>query len=478
MRRGQNSLRRGAHNMGSSRTRGTHFLCTSRITFLHGDNVFFHHSALTCAYTLAAQSCSHNTKIVDDMALNYIWSGFFLVGFVAAMLQWLFLGDTEIFKRIVDGTFDSAKLGVMEIALPLAGVMTLWLGIMNIGEKAGAVGWLAKIISPFFSRIFPEVPKDHPATGHMVMNFSANLLGLDNAATPFGLKAMESLQTLNPDKDTASNAQIMFLVLHTSGLTLIPLAIMAQRAILGAKDPSDIFIPCMIATYVATVTGIIAVSIRQRINLLNGVVLAWLGGMTGAIALLIWYFTNFLTKPEIELVSKVSSNLILFSIIIVFIVGAMRKKVNVYDAFIEGAKGGIQTSITIIPYLVGMLVAISVIRNSGVLGFVVAGLDWIFVHMGFNTDFTPALPTALMKPLSGSGSKAMMIDAMKTYGVDSFVGRLACVFQGSADTTFYIVALYFGSVGIRKTRYAISCGLIADFAGIVAAILVSYLFFH
>ena len=261
----------------------------------------------------------------------------------------------------------------MDIALPLAGVMTLWLGIMNIGEKAGAVGWLAKVISPFFSRIFPDVPKDHPATGHMVMNFSANLLGLDNAATPFGLKAMESLQTLNPEKDTASNAQIMFLVLHTSGLTLIPLAIMAQRAILGAKDPSDIFIPCLIATYVATVTGIIVVSIKQRINLLNGVVLSWLGGMTGAIALLIWYFTNFLTKPEIELVSKVFSNLVLFSIIIVFIVGAMRKKVNVYDAFIEGAKGGIQTSLTIIPYLVGMLVAISVFRNSGVLGFIVGG---------------------------------------------------------------------------------------------------------
>ncbi|WLI89140.1 nucleoside recognition domain-containing protein [Massilia sp. R2A-15] len=412
------------------------------------------------------------------MALNYIWSGFFLVGFLAALAQWIFLGDTEIFKRIVDGTFDSAKLGVMEIALPLAGVMTLWLGIMNIGEKAGAVGWLAKIISPFFSRIFPEVPKDHPATGHMVMNFSANLLGLDNAATPFGLKAMESLQTLNPNKDTASNAQIMFLVMHTSGLTLIPLAIMAQRAILGAKDPSDIFIPCMIATYVATVTGIIAVSLKQRINLLNGVVLSWLGGMTAAIGLLIWYFTNFLSKQEIELVSKVASNLILFSIIIVFIVGAMRKKVNVYDAFIEGAKGGIQTSLTIIPYLVGMLVAISVIRNSGVMGYVVNGLNWVFVHLGVNTDFTPALPTALMKPLSGSGSKAMMIDAMKTYGVDSFVGRLACIFQGSADTTFYIVALYFGSVGIRKTRYAISYGLIADFAGIVAAIFVAYLFFH
>ena len=411
------------------------------------------------------------------MALNYIWSGFFLVGFVAALAQWLFLGDTEIFKKIVDGTFDSAKSAVMDIALPLAGVMTLWLGIMNIGEKAGAVGWLARVISPFFSRIFPDVPKDHPATGHMVMNFSANLLGLDNAATPFGLKAMESLQTLNPDKDTASNAQIMFLVLHTSGLTLIPVAIMAQRAILGAKDPSDIFIPCMIATYVATVTGIVAVSIRQRINLLNRVVLSWLGGMTAAIAALIWYFTVFLTKPEIELVSKVASNLILLGIIMTFIVGAMKKGENVYEAFIEGAKGGITTSLTIIPYLVGMLVAISVIRNSGVLGFVVSGLDWVFVHLGMHTEFTPALPTALMKPLSGSGSKAMMIDAMQTYGVDSFVGRLACIFQGSADTTFYIVALYFGSVGIRKTRYAIACGLIADLAGIIAAIFVAYMFF-
>lgn len=411
------------------------------------------------------------------MALNYIWSGFFIVGFAAALLQWLFLGDTEIFKKIIDGTFDSAKMGVMDIALPLAGVMTLWLGIMNVGEKAGAIGVLAKIIAPFFSRIFPEVPKDHPATGHMVMNFSANLLGLDNAATPFGLKAMESLQTLNPDKDTASNAQIMFLVLHTSGLTLIPLAIMAQRAILGAKDPSDIFIPCMIATYVATVTGLIVVAIKQRINLFDRVVLAWLGGMTSAIALLIFYFTQFLSKAEIQLVSKVASNLILFSIIIVFIVGAMRKKVNVYEAFIEGAKGGIQTSLTIIPYLVGMLVAISVIRNSGVLGFVVSGLEWVFIQLGMTTEFTPALPTALMKPLSGSGSKAMMIDAMQTYGVDSFVGRLACIFQGSADTTFYIVALYFGSVGIRKTRYAISCGLIADFAGIIAAICVAYMFF-
>ncbi|MCX7172914.1 MAG: hypothetical protein NT159_03080 [Proteobacteria bacterium] len=412
------------------------------------------------------------------MTLTFIWSGFFLIGFLAALAQWLFLGDVEVFKRIVDGTFEAARVAVMEIALPLAGVMTLWLGIMNIGEKAGAVTWLARVISPFFSRIFPEVPKDHPATGHMVMNFSANLLGLDNAATPFGLKAMESLQTLNPSQDEASNAQIMFLVLHTSGLTLIPLSIMAQRAVLGAADPSDIFIPCLIATYVATVVGMVAVAIKQRIDLFDGVVLSWLGGITAAIAGMVWYFSQYLTRPEIELVSKVASNLILFSIIIVFILGGLRKRIDVYEAFIEGAKGGIQTSLKIIPYIVGMLVAISVLRNSGILGFVVNGFTWLFTQFGFNTDFTPALPTALMKPISGSGSRAMMIDAMKTYGVDSFVGRLACIFQGSADTTFYIVALYFGSVGIKRTRYAIPYGLLADLAGIVAAILVAYLFFH
>lgn len=411
------------------------------------------------------------------MTLNYIWAGFFLIGFAASLLQWIFLGDTEIFKKVIEGTFESAKMGVMDIALPLAGVMTLWLGMMNVGEKAGAIGFLARVIAPFFSKIFPGVPKDHPATGHMVMNFSANLLGLDNAATPFGLKAMESLQTLNPNKDEATDAQIMFLVLHTSGLTLIPVAIMAQRAILGAADPSDIFIPCMIATYVATVTGIIAVAIRQRINLFNRTVVGWLGGITLVLASMVFYFTQYLTKPELELFSKVFSNLVLFSIIAVFIGGALRKRVNVYEAFIEGAKGGIQTSLTIIPYLVGMLVAISVFRNSGVLGFIVSGFNWVFVSLGMNTDFVPALPTALMKPLSGSGSKAMMIDAMQTYGVDSFVGRLACIFQGSADTTFYIVALYFGSVGIRKTRYAISCGLIADLAGVITAIAVAYLFF-
>ncbi|MFC5477401.1 nucleoside recognition domain-containing protein [Massilia suwonensis] len=411
------------------------------------------------------------------MALNYIWTGFFLVGFVAALGQWIFLGDTEIFKRIIDGTFSSAKMAVMDIALPLAGVMTLWLGIMNVGERAGAINLFARIIAPFFSRIFPGVPRDHPANGHMVMNFSANILGLDNAATPFGLKAMESLQTLNPHKDEASDAQIMFLVIQTSGLTVIPLAIMAQRAILGAANPADIFIPTLIATFCSTLTGIVAVSLRQRINLLHPVVFGWIGGLTAVIGALVFYMTNYLAKNEIELFSVVVANLILFSIIAAFMVAALRKRVNVFEAFIEGAKGGIETSLKIIPYLVGMLVAISVVRNSGILGMVVNAFEWVFQHLGLRTDFVGALPTALMKPLSGSGSRAMMIDAMNTYGVDSFVGRLASILQGAADTTFYIVALYFGSVGIRKTRYAIGYGLLADLAGVIAAIFVAYLFF-
>ncbi len=412
------------------------------------------------------------------MALTYLWTGFFIVGFLAALAQWIFLGDGEVFKRIIDGTFDSARVAVMEIALPLAGVMTLWLGILAIGEKAGAIDFIAKLIAPFFSRIFPEVPKDHPATGHMVMNFSANFLGLDNAATPFGLKAMASLQELNPQKDTASNAQIMFLVLQTSGLTLIPLSIMAQRAVLGAKDPSDIFIPTLIATYVATLVALITVSLKQRINLLDKVIFGWMVGLTSVILAIVWYFSVYLTKDEIQTVSKVASNFILLSIIVVFMAAALRKRVNVYEAFIEGAKSGIQTSITIIPYLVGMLVAIAVLRQSGVLGFIVQGFTWVFSQLGFNTDFTPALPTALMKPVSGSGARAMMIDAMKTYGVDSFVGRLVSILQGATDTTFYIIALYFGAVGITRTRYSITYGLIADLAGVIAAVCVAYLFFH
>jgi spore maturation protein SpmA len=412
------------------------------------------------------------------MTLTYIWSGFFIVGFIAALAQWLIGGDTEVFKRIVDGTFDAARVGVMEIALPLAGVMTLWLGMLSIGEKAGAIDRLARLIAPFFSRIFPEVPRDHPATGHMVMNFSANFLGLDNAATPFGLKAMQSLQTLNVRGGEASDAQIMFLVLHASGLTLIPLSVIAQRAVLGAADPSDIFIPCLIATYVASVVGLVAVAIRQRISLADPVVLGWLGGVTLFIVALVWGMSQYLTKDQITLVSKVVSNVVLFGIIIAFIVGGLAQRINVYEAFIEGAKGGIQTSLIIIPYLVGMLVAISVLRNSGVLGFITGGFTWLFTQLGVNTDFTPALPTAIMKPVSGSGARAMMIDAMKTYGVDSFVGRLACIFQGSADTTFYIVALYFGSVGVSRTRYAITYGLLAEFSGVAAAIGVAYLFFH
>jgi spore maturation protein SpmA len=412
------------------------------------------------------------------MALTYLWTGFFIIGFVAALAQWIFLGDTDVFKKIVDGTFDAARIGVMEIALPLAGVMTFWLGILSVAEKAGAIQFIARVISPFFSRIFPEIPRDHPATGHMVMNFSANFLGLDNAATPFGLKAMESLQSLNPQKDTASNAQIMFLVLQTAGLTLIPLSVMAQRAVLGAKDPSDIFIPTLIATYAGTFVAFMALAIKQRIKIWDAVVLGWLGGITAFVIGLVYVFSQHMTREQIQLFSKVASNLILLSIIVIFIGLGLRKKVNVYEAFIEGAKGGIQTSITIIPYLVGMLVAISVLRNSGVLGMIVGAFAWLFTAMGFNTDFTPALPTALMKSVSGSGARAMMIDAMKTYGVDSFVGRLVSILQGSSDTTFYIIALYFGSVGIVKTRYAIHFGLLADFACIIAAVWVGYLFFH
>jgi spore maturation protein SpmA len=412
------------------------------------------------------------------MALTYIWCGFFIVGFVAAFAQWIFLGDATIFKKVMDGTFEAAKIAVMDISLPLAGVMTFWLGILNIGEKAGAIQIIARWISPLFSRIFPEVPKNHPATGHMVMNYSANFLGLDNAATPFGLKAMQSLQDLNPQKDTASNAQLMFLVIQTAGLTLVPLSVIAQRAVLGAKDPSDIFIPTLIATYVGTLVAVLAVCLKQRIRVTDPVLLSGVGGLSALLFGMVWYFVNYLSREEIELVSKVASNLILFGIIITFIVMGLRKKVNVYETFIEGAKGGIETALLIIPYLVGMLVAISVLRNSGVLGLIVQGFTWVFASLGFNTDFTPALPTALMKSVSGSGARAMFIDAMKTYGVDSFVGRLTSIMQGSSDTTLYIIALYFGAVGITKTRYAVPFGLLADLAGVIAAIWVAYLFFH
>ena len=411
------------------------------------------------------------------MALNFLWIAFFVAAFLVALVKLIFFGDTEIFKVIIDGMFESAETAVMKIALPLAGVMTFFLGILNIGEKAGAIGFIARIVGPFFNRLFPEVPRNHPAHGQMIMNFSANMLGLDNAATPFGLKAMQSLQELNPDKETASNAQIMFLTLHSAGPVLIPLSIMAQRAIYGAADPSDIFIPCLIATYVATVTALLIVGIRQKLNLLNGTVLGWLLGLTALIAGLLAYLSS-LPKAEIETFSKVFSNVVLFVFVLTFILGAVRKKVDVFAAFIEGAKGGFETSVRIIPYLVGFLVAIGAFRNSGALTYVVEGFRWVFSFFPINTEFIDALPTALMHPLSGSGSRAMMIDAMKTYGPDSFVGRLACVFQGSADTILYVIALYFGSVGVKRTRYTLWAGLLADLAGIVTGILVAYLFFH
>lgn len=411
------------------------------------------------------------------MALNYIWVAFFIVAFLVALVKLIVFGDTEIFKTIVEGLFDSSKVAVMDIALPLAGVMTFFLGLLNIAEKIGAINAIARVIGPFFNKLFPEVPKDHPANGQMIMNFSANMLGLDNAATPFGLKAMQSLQELNPVKDTASNAQIMFLVLHTSGLTIIPLSIMAQRSILGAADPSDIFIPCLIGTYVTTVVSILIVGIKQRLNLLNATVLGGLGGLTLFLGLVLWYLSG-LPKEQIEVVSKVVGNVLLLSIIVTFLVGAIRAKIDVFDTFIEGAKAGFETSVRIIPYLVGMLVAIGAFRNAGAMDYLVDGLKYLIGLTGVNTDFTDALPVALMKPLSGSGARALMIDAMKQFGPDSFVGRLVCIFQGSADTTFYIVALYFGSVGIKKTRYAIVAGLIADFVGVLAGIGLGYLFFH
>jgi spore maturation protein SpmA len=411
------------------------------------------------------------------MALNFIWVGFFIVAFIVALIKLIFFGDTEIFKVIIDGMFGSAESAVMDLALPLAGVMTFFLGILKIGEEAGAIRKLAKIIAPFFSKLFPDVPSDHPANGQMIMNFSANMLGLDNAATPFGLKAMQSLQELNPSKDTASNPQIMFMVLHSAGPVLIPISIMAQRAIYKAADPSDIFIPALISVYMATITGLLFVGIKQKINFFDKTLLSWLLGITAFIGFILWYFAR-LPKEEIEITSKIVSNLVLLIFIVGFIGGALYKKVDVFSAFIEGAKSGFETSVRVIPYLVGMLVAISAFRNSGALDYIVNFLKWIFSFTGLNTDFTDALPTALMHPLSGSGSRAMMIDSMKTFGPDSFVGRLSCVFQACSDTILYILALYFGSVSIKHTRYTLVAGLLADCVGVITAIVVSYIFFY
>lgn len=409
------------------------------------------------------------------MVLNYIWIFFFGVAFLVALYRLLVEGDTEVFGAMIRSTFDMSKTG-FEISLGLTGVLTLWMGIMKIGERGGAVGVMSRAISPFFRRLFPELPKDSPAHGSIMMNLAANMLGLDNAATPMGLKAMQQMQEVNPGKDTASNAQIMFLVLNTSGLTIVPVSIMVYRAQLGAANPTDVFIPILIATYFSTLAGLIAVALYQRINLFDKVILAYLGGVSALIGGVIWYFSS-LDKESLTVASNLASNIILFFIIISFIGMAAWKRINVYNAFIDGAKGGFGTAIKIIPYLIAILVAIGVFRASGAMEMVMTGIERLVLAMGFNADWVDALPTALMKPLSGSGARGMMVDTMTTFGADSFAGRLACTFQGAADTTFYIIAVYFGAVGVKNTRYAIPCGLIADLAGVIAAIVVAYLFF-
>ena len=409
------------------------------------------------------------------MVLNYIWIAFFLVAFVIALVRLIFMGDTEVFPAIMNSTFDTSKTA-FEISLGLTGVLSLWLGIMKIGEKGGVVNVVARVLSPVFTRLFPDIPKGHPVTGSIFMNVAANMLGLDNAATPLGLKAMEQLQELNPKKDTATNPMIMFLVLNTSGLTLIPVSIMVYRAQMGAAQPTDIFVPILLATFFSTLAGIIVTSLYQRINLINRTMLLTLGGMCAVVAAIIWGFSQ-MDKSQMNVVSTSVANILLMTIIVVFILAGMRHRINVYDAFIEGAKDGFTTAVRIIPYLVAILVGIGVFRASGAMDMLIDGIKWIVATLGGNTDFVGALPTALMKPLSGSGARGMMVDAMTTYGADSFVGRLSCIFQGSTDTTFYILAVYFGSVGVRYTRHAVACGLLADLAGVVAAISICYMFF-
>lgn len=409
------------------------------------------------------------------MVLNYIWISFFIVAFVAALVKAFVFGDAEIFSAVMGSTFDSAK-AAFEISLGLTGVLSLWLGFMKIGERGGVITFLSRMAAPIFRRLFPDLPKNHPAGGSIFMNLSANMLGLDNAATPLGLKAMQQMQDVNPQKDVASNPMIMFLALNTSGLTLIPISVMVYRAQMGAANPSDVFLPILIATYFSTLAAVVSVCLYQRISVLNRAMLLTFGGLTAAIVLLTFCF-SLLPKEKVGLYSAFGANLLLLSIIAGFIVAGVRKKINVYEAFIDGAKDGFKTAVTIIPYLVAMLVAVGMLRASGVMDALVDGIAAAFAWAGVNTDFVGALPTALMKPLSGSGARGMMVDAMKTYGADSFVGRLSSTIQGATDTTFYILAVYFGSVGVKRTRHAVTCGLIADLTGIVAAILVAYVFF-
>ncbi|KGF40112.1 nucleoside recognition domain-containing protein [Hoylesella buccalis] len=409
------------------------------------------------------------------MVLNYIWVSFFILAFVIALARMVFMGDMEVFPAMMNSTFDSSKTA-FEISLGLTGVLSLWLGIMKIGERGGVINVLARMLSPVFSKVFPDIPKGHPVTGSIFMNMAANMLGLDNAATPLGLKAMEQLQELNTRKDTATNPMIMFLVLNTSGLTLIPVSIMVYRSQLGAAQPTDIFIPILLATFFSTIAGLIITSIYQKINLLNKVMVLTLGGMAAIVSLIIWGFGQ-MSKDTMNVVSTSVANILLMTIIVLFIFAGLHKKVNVYDAFIEGAKDGFTTAVRIIPYLVAILVGIGVFRASGAMDMLVDGIGWCVSAVGGDNQFVGALPTALMKPLSGSGARGMMVDAMTTYGADSFVGRLSCIFQGSTDTTFYILAVYFGSVNIRYTRHAVACGLLADLAGVVAAIAIAYMFF-
>lgn len=409
------------------------------------------------------------------MVLNYIWIAFFLIAFVVAIGKLVIGGDTAVFTEIINASFASAKTG-FEISLGLTGILSLWLGIMKIGEKGGVIQAFARLAAPVFSKLFPDIPRDHPVTGSIFMNLSANLLGLDNAATPMGLKAMQQLQELNPNKESASNSMVMFLCINASGLTLIPITIMMYRAQLGAANPSDVFLPIMLATLTSTLVAILAVCVRQKINILQRNLILFFGGLGLFIGGLVWLF-NSMEQEQVSLYSTLFANTLLFTIICGFIISGMRKKINVYDAFIEGAKEGFQTAITIIPYLVAILVGIGVFRASGAMDFIIQGVRFGIASIGLNTDFVEALPTMLMKPLSGSGARGMMLDAMNTYGADSFVGRLSSIVQGSCDTTFYVVALYYGSVGIRNTRYTVQCALLADLAGAIAAIAMAYLFF-
>ena len=413
------------------------------------------------------------------MALSRIWSAFILIALAVASWKVFLLGDTELFSRMVTGAdtgiIDTCKTAI-SISMGLIGIMALFMGLMSIAEKAGGIRLLSKLIGPFFSRLFPEIPKGHPAMGHMMMNFSANLLGLDNAATPFGIKAMESLQEINPDKTTASNAQIMFLCLHASGLTLIPVSIIAARASLHAQSPTDIFVPCMIATFVATIAAMLIVSWKQKIRILQPVILAWIGGISSLIALLVVYIQS-LDLLHVQSFSGMLSNGIILFIFLIIVSGALYKKINIFDAFVEGAKGGFDTAIRIIPFLVGILVAISMLRTSGTFDAVILGMKNLFAMLGADTRFVDGLPTALIKPLSGSGARGMMIDTMTTFGPDSFPGRLSCILQGSSDTTFYVVAVYFGAVSIRNTRYAIPAMLLADIVGVITSIILAYVFF-